>query len=154
MVIEDNGYEVPNWLTKCRDVLTSPPTIGTVTILLLAVFGLTLWHRHSSPAPVVNETSAQSAPASGNQLQVITASPNAAMSTLPDSQAVQNSGGAASAAQSSNTSAPVGPAPATSLNSLQPTGSAQQSGGLTQAVTQTVQSAGNATNAMLNGLGL
>ena len=146
VISEDNGYEVPNWLTKCSDILTSPPAIGTVMVIAVALFGVVVWQHNGSKTPVTSETGVQSTPVSGSQLQVAT--PNANVNgtqTISSPQSVPSN---------ASNATPVGPAPTNSLNSLQPSGSSQQPGGLTQALNQTVQSAGNATTDMLNGLGL
>jgi len=139
VISEDNGYEVPNWLTKCKDALMSPPTVGAVTVLVVVVIAAFASHARDKGVQL-NETGVQSQPAATSSLQVISSSesPAGTLPTTEDTNLASNS---------------VGPAPASSLSSLQPTGSAQRPGGLSQALNQTVQSAGRA-NSVLNGLGL
>ena len=139
VISEDNGYEVPNWLTKCKDALLNPPTVGAATVLAVVAIAVFATQAHGRSVKV-NETGVQSQPAATSSLQVISSdeSPASTLPTTANTNLDNNS---------------VGPAPASSLSSLQPTGSTQRPGGLSQALNQTVQSAGKA-NSLLNGLGL
>lgn len=140
-IVEHPGTEVPNWVNKCRAVLTNGPAIAVVALFLVAVVGVLTWSgRHNSLA---NSTSVQSQPVSGSSLSVTTAD------ELPaQTQAAETT--------PATTEQNVGPAPASSRSTLQPTGSNAQNAvsGLTQAPLQTLQSAGNATLDSLQSLGL
>lgn len=159
-VIEHDGVEVPNWVHKCKDVLTSAPTIGTVAILIVAVSSIVLWQHQRSVSPVSNTTTVQSIPAADSELKVITSTPGLNVSPSANSAEstsatpITTSPNGSSIPSNSNRATSLGPASVNSLNSLQPSGSSQQPGGLTQAAGQTVQSAGNAVNSALNNLGL
>lgn len=134
-VIEHEGYEVPNWVSKCKDVITSAPVLAALTIVVVAGFGVLAWN-HNRPA-YSSQPSVQSQPVSGSSLQVISSD------NLP---------AAASATANSATQleTPVGPAPTTSLSELQSTGGMQNNArGLNQALEQTLQ-AGKASQALYN----
>lgn len=148
-VIEYPGAEVPNWVAKCKDILTSAPALGTITLAVLALVGVFFWHGRQ-PA-FTNSTGVQSQPVSGSSLEV------APLTNAPLAQPVTTSPQASAASNSSVTSSgeTVGPAPTSSLNSLQPSQSSQNNGqSLTQAATQNIQSAGKALKNGLQNLDL
>lgn len=146
------GAEVPNWLTKCKDVLTSAPSLGVLALAIIAVLGVVVWHGNR-PA-LTSSGSVQSQPAGSSSLKVVpataaplTAQPSDVSPPVPASSVPSSTG--------TPTPATVGPAPTISLNSLQSAGPTQNVvPSLTQAAAQTVQSAGNATLDTLQNLGL
>lgn len=134
-VIEHEGYEVPNWVSKCKDIITSAPVLAALTIVVVAGFGVLAWNHNR--AVYSSQSSIQSQPVAGSSLQVISSD------NLP---------AAASATANSATQleTPVGPAPTTSLSELQSTGGMQNNArGLNQALEQTLQ-AGKASQALYN----
>ena len=151
-VVEYPGAEVPNWVAKCKDILTSTPALGTLTLAALAVVGVFFWHGRQ-PA-FTNSTATQSQPVSNSSLQVmpLTNAPLAEpTSAVPSSPSTTTSPNAASGSATT----PVGPAPTNSLNSLQPSGTTQpNTPSLPQAAGQSIQSAGKATLDSLTNLGL
>lgn len=148
-VITHEAYEVPNWLTKCKDVLVSGPAITALALVVVAGFGALVWD-HGRPS-YTDQSAVQSQPAGVTSLQVISADQLPA--APPVSSAIKSVGQETPSAAATPT--PIGPAPASSLNSLQSTGAAQNNaGGLEQAVGQTIQSAGQATDDLVHNLGL
>ncbi|HET7320506.1 MAG TPA: hypothetical protein VFI84_02895 [Candidatus Saccharimonadales bacterium] len=135
-VIPHDGYEVPNWVSKCRGAITSLPAITTFAVVIISIVVLFVWHNQGSQ--LVNETGAQSQPASSTSLQVVSSD------NLPVP--------AASALTSSSQA--VGPASTSSRDSLQPTGLTQNNApGLSQAA-QSVQNPGQASPRALSNFGL
>lgn len=137
-VVEYPGAEVPNWVAKCRDVLTSPPALAGVAVVIVALAGAVVWHgRH--PA-FTSMSGMQSIPSGATSLQVTT-SDNLPVPT-------------ASTLSQSGQSSAVGPAPTDSRDSLQPTGLVNNGApGLTQAA-QSIQNGGHASLRAMNNLGL
>jgi hypothetical protein len=138
-VVEYPGAEVPNWVSRCRDILTSPPALAGVTLVAIAIIGTFVWH--SRQAAFTNATGVQSIPSPSSSLQVITSNnlPVPTARTLTPEGMQQE---------------PVGPAPADSRDSLQPTGLVNNGApGLTQA-DQAVQNAGRASLRAAGNLGL
>ena len=139
-VIAHEGYEVPNWVARCKDVLFNGPAIAVLTIAVVAGFGILVWRGHQ-PA-YTDQSTAQSQPANNSSLQVLSA----------DNLPVQASSASIGAV---DTTTSIGPASASSLSQLQSTGLTQNNvSGLNQAGVQGVQSAGKATNTQLQNLGL
>jgi len=138
-VVPHDGTEVPNWLSKCRDAVTSVPVLTVATTLGLAVIVLLVLH--SRQGNLANETAIQSIPATSSGLQVVNSNnlpvPTASDISLP-------------AQNQSN----VGPAPTASRDSLQPTGLVSNAApGLAQAA-QSVQNAGQASARAIDNLSL
>lgn len=71
-VIEYPGTEVPNWVNKCRAVLTSLPAYGLLAISAIAVVAAISWQ--SFHPTLTGISGVQSQPANGSNLQVYTAS--------------------------------------------------------------------------------
>jgi hypothetical protein len=124
-VIEHEGYEVPNWVAKCKDVIGSTPVLAALTLVVIAGFSVLVWN-HNRPA-YTNQSNVQSTPADSSALQVFSSD------NLP-----AQANGASLGALSGET--PIGPAPLNSLDQLQSTGVTQNNvGGLTQALSRTLQ---------------
>lgn len=126
-VVPHDGYEVPNWVAKCRGAISSTPAITTFAVVAIGIVLLLVWH--SNRTQLVNETGTQSQPVPTTSLQV-ESSDNL---PVPAASTITPAGGS------------VGPASNTSRDSLQPTGRTQNNApGLSQAA-QSVQNAGQAS---------
>jgi hypothetical protein len=134
-VVPHDGYEVPNWLSKCRDAIASTPIITTFAVIIVGIILLLVWHDRSGQ--LANETGLQSQPAASSSLQVISSN----NLPVPTASTVTPAGS-------------VGPAPSASRDSLQPTGLMQNNApGLSQAA-QAIQNAGQASARALSNLSL
>lgn len=163
--VEHEGYEVPNWLTKCKDVLTEGPSLGIVALVLLIAAGFAYWN-HTRPA--YSDTT-QTRPDSSVSLPVMESNPympapvpanNLSPEPAPATSDTSNTPSTSPAVPAPATNTTVGPAPTDLTQSLQPTignrggASSAAASGLTGAVTQTTQAAGAATSQLLRSLGL